>query len=84
MCFSRLTQRGSDDRCDLYRIFVYDCKPLAKKAELPISRMAIDLAAPPLLSFAENFMMSCGDFGRSLSVLDAYRTAALGGCIRQY
>lgn len=35
----------------LYRIFVYDCKPLSKKAHNPITGRAIDFAKTPLFKF---------------------------------
>ena len=39
MCISHL-----DEKNDLYRIFFYDCPPLAKKAHHPITRAAIDFS----------------------------------------
>ena len=33
---------------DLYRIFFYDCPPLAKKMHLPVSKQAIDLSRTPV------------------------------------
>lgn len=35
----------------LYRIFVYDCKPLAKRAHNPITGRAIDFSKTPLFKF---------------------------------
>ncbi len=37
-------QRQREDRRELYRIFFYDCPPLAKKMHNPISKQAIDFA----------------------------------------
>lgn len=51
MALGHLTQRGDTDRKDLYRIFVYDCAPLTKKAHLPISRRAIDFSASETAKF---------------------------------
>lgn len=44
MALSHLSQRDGVERRDLYRIFVYDCLPLDKKAEQPISHRAIDFS----------------------------------------
>lgn len=44
MCLGHLTQRGDAERRELYRIFVYDCPPLAKKAHTPIGKAAIDFS----------------------------------------
>jgi len=46
MCISHL-----DDRNDLYRIFFYDCPPLAKKAHNPVSKRAIDFSRTPQYEF---------------------------------
>jgi hypothetical protein len=35
----------------LYRIFVYDCKPLSKKAHHPITGKAIDFSRTPVYKF---------------------------------
>lgn len=40
-------QRGDE----LYRIFVYDCKPLGKKAHFPISGKSIDFSRTPVYRF---------------------------------
>lgn len=40
---------------DLYRIFVYDCPPLAKKLHNPISKKAIDLSRTPEHDFRVGF-----------------------------
>ena len=42
MALDHLTQPGEAERRDLYRIFVYDCPPLAKKAQYPISGEPVD------------------------------------------
>lgn len=44
MALGHLTQRDGAEQRDLYRIFVYDCPPLTKKAERPISRAAVDFS----------------------------------------
>ncbi|OQW56263.1 MAG: NYN domain-containing protein [Proteobacteria bacterium HN_bin10] len=44
MALDHLTQRGDAERKDLYRIFVYDCPPLAKKAQFPVSKRPIDFS----------------------------------------
>ena len=44
MALSHLSQRDGAERHDLYRTFVYDCLPLDKKAEFPVSRRAIDFS----------------------------------------
>src|SRR5271169_6479289 len=55
MCFGHLTQRGGVEQKDLYRIFVYDCVPLTKKAELPISRQSIDFSQTTTAKFRLDF-----------------------------
>jgi uncharacterized LabA/DUF88 family protein len=55
MALDHLTQPGDGERRDLYRIFVYDCPPLAKKAELPISRQPIDFAKTDAAAFRLQF-----------------------------
>ena len=46
MCISHL-----DKRNELYRIFFYDCPPLAKKAHNPVSKRAIDFSKTPTYEF---------------------------------
>jgi uncharacterized LabA/DUF88 family protein len=55
MCLDHLAQRGSAERRDLYRIFVYDCPPLGKKAHLPISKTPIDFGKSPTAVFRIEF-----------------------------
>src|SRR5437660_992075 len=55
MALGHLTQRGDADRKELYRIFVYDCAPLMKKAEYPISHKAIDFSQSDTASFRLKF-----------------------------
>lgn len=43
LALSHLEERGGM-RHDLYRIFFYDCSPLAKRAHAPISRRSIDFS----------------------------------------
>lgn len=59
MCFDHLTQRGDDDRRGLYRIFVYDCEPLMKKAETPIGRHSIDFSRTQTAMFRLQFHDEC-------------------------
>ena len=44
MALDHLTQRGGPERRVLYRIFVYDCPPLTKKAQWPISKAPLDFS----------------------------------------
>lgn len=46
---SAKTHLSKDD--ELYRIFVYDCRPLAKKAHNPVSKAAIDFASSDVYKF---------------------------------
>ncbi len=41
------TVAGKTLRKDLYRVFVYDCPPLSKKAHYPVSRKSIDFGKTP-------------------------------------
>lgn len=51
MALDHLTQRGDVERKDLYRIFVYDCPPLSKKAQLPVSKRPIDFSRTDTAEF---------------------------------
>lgn len=55
MALDHLKQRGDVDRKDLYRIFVYDCPPLLKKAQYPISGQAVDFAKTQTAQFRLQF-----------------------------
>jgi uncharacterized LabA/DUF88 family protein len=55
MALDHLTQRGDAERKELYRIFVYDCPPLTKKAQLPISRRTIDFSKTDTAIFRMQF-----------------------------
>jgi uncharacterized LabA/DUF88 family protein len=55
MALDHLRQRGGDDRRDLYRIFVYDCPPLLKRAQHPVTRRSLDFAATPTAQFRLDF-----------------------------
>jgi hypothetical protein len=44
MALEHLKQRGDTERRDLYRIFVYDCPPLLKKAHHPVTCRSVDFA----------------------------------------
>jgi hypothetical protein len=55
MALGHLTQRDGADQRDLYRIFVYDCPPLDKKAEWPISRRPIDFSLTDTANFRLRF-----------------------------
>jgi len=47
--------RNNNERKGLYRIFVYDCPPLEKKAHLPISGRAIDFGKSQTATFRLEF-----------------------------
>ena len=51
MSLDHLTQRGDAERRDLYRIFVYDCPPLTKKAHTPLGKVAIDFGKTETANF---------------------------------
>jgi uncharacterized LabA/DUF88 family protein len=55
MALDHLTQPGEAERRDLYRIFVYDCPPLAKKAQYPISGEPVDFSKDPMATFSVRF-----------------------------
>ena len=55
MVLDHLRQKGDADRRDLYRIFAYDCPPLTKKAQFPISGKAIDFSKSPTAIFRLGF-----------------------------
>jgi uncharacterized LabA/DUF88 family protein len=55
MALDHLTQRGDAERKDLYRIFVYDCPPLLKKAEYPVSRGTVDFSKTDTAIFRLKF-----------------------------
>ncbi len=55
MALDHLTQRGDVERKELYRIFVYDCPPLLKKAQHPITGRAIDFAKTQTAQFRLEF-----------------------------
>jgi hypothetical protein len=55
MALDHLSQRRDAERRELYRIFVYDCSPLMKKAHLPISRKAIDFSKSVTAEFRSKF-----------------------------
>jgi uncharacterized protein (TIGR00288 family) len=38
-------------RDELYRIFIYDCRPLGKKAHHPITKRSVDFARTPTFAF---------------------------------
>ncbi|GAA0584937.1 NYN domain-containing protein [Rhizomicrobium electricum] len=48
-------QRGEPDRRDLYRIFVYDCPPLTKKAHTPLTKTAVDFSKTDAAKFRTAF-----------------------------
>lgn len=54
MCLDHLTQKGAAERRDLYRIFVYDCPPLEKKVQKPISKRQENLALSDVANFRRN------------------------------
>ncbi|HEY4210192.1 MAG TPA: NYN domain-containing protein [Steroidobacteraceae bacterium] len=55
MALDHLKQRGDVERKDLYRIFVYDCPPLLKKAQHPITGRALDFAKTQTAQFRLEF-----------------------------
>jgi len=55
MALDHLTQGRDAERRDLYRIFVYDCPPLAKKAHFPISKRAVDFSKSDTALFRNAF-----------------------------
>ena len=55
MALDHLRQKGDADRRDLYRIFVYDCPPLTKKAQFPNSGKPIDFSKSPTAIFRNGF-----------------------------
>jgi uncharacterized LabA/DUF88 family protein len=55
MALDHLRQKGDVERRDLYRIFVYDCPPLAKKAHSPISGRPVDFARSSTATFRLQF-----------------------------
>ena len=55
MALDHLRQRGDVERRDLYRIFVYDCPPLLKKAQRPVSKSPIDFSLTPTAEFRRRF-----------------------------
>lgn len=54
MALDHLSQKN-DDRRELYRIFVYDCPPLLKKAHYPISGRSVDFSKSPVAQFRNGF-----------------------------
>lgn len=55
MVLGHLNQRDGVDRRDLYRIFVYDCPPLSKKAQYPISKKPVDFSRSDTAQFRLQF-----------------------------
>jgi uncharacterized LabA/DUF88 family protein len=55
MALDHLTQKAAADRKDLYRIFVYDCPPLTKKVEYPVSKNSVDFSRTPIAQFRARF-----------------------------
>lgn len=52
-CLGHISGSAIDD--NLYRIFVYDCPPLLKKAHKPISRKSIDFSKTDIALFRTKF-----------------------------
>jgi len=50
-----LSWKGNADRRELYRVFVYDCPPLTKKAHRPISGRSIDFGRTDSARFRQEF-----------------------------
>jgi uncharacterized LabA/DUF88 family protein len=55
MALDHLSQRDEASRRELYRIFVYDCAPLVKKAHFPISKTAVDFSKSETAQFRSAF-----------------------------
>jgi len=55
LALDHLTQKGDADRRELYRVFVYDCPPLLKKAQFPISKASIDFSKTDTAIFRQEF-----------------------------
>lgn len=55
MCLSHCLQGKTEPRRSLYRIFVYDCPPMKKKAHHPISGSAIDFGTTPVAIYRNEF-----------------------------
>lgn len=55
MVLDHLRQRGDAEPKELYRIFVYDCPPLLKKTQFPISKRAVDFSKTQVAEFRLNF-----------------------------
>lgn len=54
LCLDHLTQKGAAERRDLYRIFVYDCSPIQKKVQKPISKRQENLSLSDVANFRQN------------------------------
>ncbi len=54
MCLQHLKQQDGATR-QLYRIFFYDCPPLAKKVHNPVTKQAIDFAKTPTAQWRMEF-----------------------------
>ena len=55
MALDHLKQRGDGERRELYRIFVYDCPPLLKRAQHPITCRSVDFARTATAQFRLEF-----------------------------
>ncbi len=55
MCLEHL-KKDNRDRPHLYRIFYYDCPPLAKKAHNPVTGKAVDFALTPMAKWRLAFL----------------------------
>jgi uncharacterized LabA/DUF88 family protein len=55
MALGHLKQRGDVERRELYRIFVYDCPPLLKRAQQPITCRSVDFARTEIAQFRIKF-----------------------------
>lgn len=55
MSLSHLSQRDGAEHRDLYRIFVYDCPPLTKKLQFPISGGTVDFSRTHTAEFRTAF-----------------------------
>ena len=55
MALDHLKQRRDAERRELYRIFVYDCPPLLKRAHHPITYRSVDFARTATAQFRLEF-----------------------------
>jgi len=79
MVLGHLNQRDGVDRRDLYRIFVYDCPPLSKKAQYPISKKPVDFSRSDTANSGCSSTMNLNVFEKSPCGLEDCKTQEIGG-----